>query len=167
MKKIILCLIFFSSALSFSLVAQDIHFSQYNLTPMLVNPAQAGAYKNFEVIANYKTQWASIDPGNQYKTMMFTYDGRMMQKKWKTKWLAVGFNIYNDKAGAGNMSTTEALASLGYHTMLNNKSTLGGCLFGGYAQRKIDYANLQWDEQYQNGAYVSGSPTGEELLQNN
>jgi type IX secretion system PorP/SprF family membrane protein len=164
MKKCFLCLVFFSSALSFSLVAQDIHFSQYNLTPMLINPAQAGAYKNFEVIANYKTQWTSISP-NAYKTMMFTYDGRMMQKKWKTKWLATGFNIYNDKAGDGKMATMQATASIGVHTMLNDKNTLGGCLFGGYAQRSIDYSNLTWDQQYQNGSYSASNLSGEEALQ--
>jgi len=165
MKKYFLCLVFFSSALSFSLVAQDIHFSQYNLTPMLINPAQAGAYKNLELTINYKTQWTSISP-NAYKTMMFTYEGRLMQKKWKTKWLATGLNIYSDKAGDGNMATTQAMASLGYHTQLSEKSTLGGCLFGGYTQRKIDYSALTWDEQYQNGLYSSVNPSFETQYQN-
>ena len=166
MKKYFLCALFLSSALSFSVFGQDIHFSQYNLTPMLINPAQAGAYKNFEVIANYKTQWTSISP-NAYKTMMFSYDGRFMQKKWKTKWLAAGFNIYRDQAGDGNMATTQATASIGYHTMLDSKNTLGGCIFGGYAQRSINYSNLTWDEQYQNGTYNSSNSSGETTLQNN
>lgn len=166
MKKYFLCLVILSSALSFSLIAQDVHFSQYNLTPMLINPAQAGAYKNLEVIINYKTQWTSISP-NAYKTMMFSYDGRLMQKKWKTKWLATGLSVYSDKAGDGNMATMQATASLGVHTMLDDKNTLGGCLFGGYAQRKIDYSALTWDEQYQNGTYSSVNPSGETPLQGN
>lgn len=132
---------------------------------MLINPAQAGAYKDFEVFANYKTQWTSISP-NAFKTMMFTYDTRLMQKKWKTKWLAAGFNIYNDKAGDGGMATTQATASIGYHTMLSDKSTLGGCLFGGYARRGINYSNLTWDEQYQNGSYSPSNPSGETQYQN-
>ena len=166
MKKYFLSLLFFVLALGFSLNAQDIHFSQYNLTPMLINPAQAGAYKSMEAIINYKTQWTSISP-NAYKTMMCSFDARLMQKKWKTKWLAVGLNIYNDKAGDGNMGTTEALGSFGVHTMLNDKHTLGGCLFGGYAQRNINYANLTWDEQYQNGVYSSSNSSGETTYQNN
>ncbi|MBI4945620.1 MAG: PorP/SprF family type IX secretion system membrane protein [Bacteroidetes bacterium] len=166
MKKYLLCFVFVSSAFLFSLRAQDIHFSQYSLTPMLVNPAQAGAYKSVEGIVNYKTQWTSISP-NAYKTMMFTFDGRIMQKKWRTKWLAAGLNIYNDKAGDGKMGTMQTTASMGYHIMINDKSTLGGCLFGGYAQRKIDYSNLTWDEQYQNGSYNNINPTGEEAFQTN
>ena len=54
--------------------AQDIHFSQTNLTPIAVNPGQTGAYKAIQAILNYKTQWTSIQPQNQgYKTMMMSY----------------------------------------------------------------------------------------------
>jgi type IX secretion system PorP/SprF family membrane protein len=144
---------------------QDIHFSQYNLTPLLINPAQAGAYRNFEVIANYKTQWTSISP-NAFKTMMLNYDGRLMQKKWKKKWLAAGFTIFNDKVGEGDMVTTQANVSIGYHALLSSRSTLGGGLFGGFAQRSINYSNFAWDEQYQNGTYNTSNSTGEVSAQN-
>jgi type IX secretion system PorP/SprF family membrane protein len=146
-------------------VAQDIHLSQSNLTPLLINPAQAGAYRNFEVIANYKTQWTSISP-NAFKTVMFAYDGRFMQKKWKKKWLAAGFTIYNDKAGDGDMTTTQANASLGYHVTLSSRSTLGGGLSGSFAQRSINYNSFAWDEQYQSGAYSISNSSGEVSLQN-
>jgi type IX secretion system PorP/SprF family membrane protein len=140
--------------------AQDIHFSQYNLTPLLINPAQAGAYRNFEVLANYKTQWTSISP-NAFKTMMFNYDGRLMQKKWKKKWFAAGFTVFSDKAGEGNMNTTQANLSVGYHTQLSSRSTLGGGLSGGFAQRSIHYSSFAWDEQYQDGVYNTANSTGE------
>jgi len=139
---------------------QDIHFSQYNLTPLLINPAQAGAYGNFEVIANYKTQWTSISP-NAFKTMMFNYDGRLMQKKRKENWLAAGFTIFNDKAGEGGMITTHANASVSYHVQLSSRSTLGTGIQGGIAQRRINYSSFAWDEQYQNGAYNNSNSTGE------
>lgn len=145
--------------------SQDIHLSQYNLSPLLINPAQAGAYRNFELIANYKTQWTSISP-NAFKTMMFTYDGQLMQKKWKTKWLTTGLNIYNDNAGDGNINTTQANASIGYHMLLSSRNTLGGALFGGVSQRSINYSNFAWDEQYQHGNYNASNPTGESSAQN-
>ena len=162
MKKYFASVLLSLSALS--LFSQDIHFSQYNLTPLVINPAQAGAYKSFEAIANYKSQWTSISP-NAYKTINISADGRLMQKKWKTRWLAAGLNIFSDKAGDGNMKTLNSNLSFGYHTQLNDKSILGGCLEAGYASRSIDYSKLTWDEQYQNGAYVPGSTTGEEALQ--
>lgn len=164
MNKFIITAVVAFPALSFSVSAQDIHFSQYNLTPLVINPAQAGAYRNYELIANYKSQWTSISP-NAYKTIMFTYDTRMMQKKWKTSWLASGINVYQDKAGEGNMKTLQVNGVLGYHTQLNDKNTLGGSLIFGYAGRSIDYSKLTWDNQYNGMAFDPNAPTGEESLQ--
>ena len=170
MKKVYVA---FASLLMFSSVfilnvtpvaGQDIHFSQYNLTPLIINPGQAGAYRNFEGILNYKNQWTSISP-NAYKTINMAFDSRLMQEKWKTSWLAAGINIFQDKAGDGNMKTTQGNLSFGYHTMLNDKNILGGCLQAGFASRSIDYTKLTWDEQYQNGTYTSTNPSGEEALQ--
>ncbi|MBI3501930.1 MAG: PorP/SprF family type IX secretion system membrane protein [Bacteroidetes bacterium] len=163
MKKYFIAGIFFLSAAVFSF-GQDVHFSQYNLTPLVINPAQAGAYKNFEAIINYKNQWTSISP-NAYKTMMVEADGRFKQKQWKTKWLAGGINFYTDKAGDGNMKTNSVSGSFGYHTQLNDQNTLGGCLMAGFTGRSIDYTKLQWDEQYQNGSYSSSNPSGETVNQ--
>lgn len=165
MKKIFTTGTFLFSVFISVSFAQDIHFSQYNLTPLLINPAQAGAYKSVEVIANYKSQWTSISP-NAYKTVMIAADGRFKQKKWKTKWLAGGINLYNDRAGDGNMKTTQVNGSFGYHTQLNDKNTLGGGLVAGYAARSIDYSKLTWDEQYVNGQYNGQNPTGESAFQN-
>jgi type IX secretion system PorP/SprF family membrane protein len=158
----------FTSALcpqaSYIAMCQDIHFSQYNLTPLVINPAQAGAYKQYVVIANYKNQWTSIDP-NAYKTIMLSFDTRLMEKKWKSSWLTTGVNLFNDKAGAGNMQTTQANLILGAHTQLNEQNTLGGAINAGFSSRSIDYSKLTWDEQYQNGTYSSTNPSGEESLQ--
>jgi len=160
MKKHLLLILLISFLSPLYSIGQDIHFSQYNLTPLVVNPAQAGAYKAQEVILNYKSQWTSITP-NAYKTMMLSYDGRLKQKQWKTKWLAAGLNIFSDKAGDGNLQTTQINATFGYHTKLNEKSTLGASLMGGYAQRSIDYSKLTWDEQYVNGAFDPAAQSNE------
>lgn len=171
MKKFASVFAYFLLFSPFCVVAQDIHFSQYNLTPLVVNPAQAGAYKAQEVILNYKSQWGSIhdhgQPGQGYKTMMLSYDGRLMQGKWKNKWLATGVNLFNDVAGAGRMGTMQANVYFGYHIQLDQKNTLGGCLMGGFAQRSIaDYANFTWDEQYINGTHDPIAPSNEPVVDN-
>ena len=163
MKKYSLIFASFLLFASLHAFGQDIHFSQYNLTPLLVNPGQVGAYKAQQGIINYKSQWTSITK-DAYKTMMLSFDARMKQKQWKTKWLAAGVNIFNDKAGDGDMKTMQFNAFLGYHTQLSEKSTFGGGLVGGFVQRSIDYTKLTWDEQYINGAFdpnaQSNEPTG-------
>jgi type IX secretion system PorP/SprF family membrane protein len=161
MKKYSLIFTIFSLISALTVCGQDIHFSQYNLTPLVVNPAQAGAYKSVQVIANYKSQWTSVSP-NAYKTMMLSYDGRFMQKKWQSKWLAGGINIFSDKAGDGNMKTMQGNITFGYHSQISDRSTLGACLVGGFAQRSIDYSKLTWDEQYVNGAFDPNAQTFEQ-----
>lgn len=145
--------------------AQDIHFSQTNLTPIAVNPGQTGAYKAIQAILNYKTQWTSISPQG-YKTMMMSYDQRLNHKKWKTRWLAWGLTLFSDKAGNGNLKTNQANLTFGYHVQLNDKSVLGGCLLGGFAQRSIDYTKLTWDEQYINGSFDPNASSNEPVGKN-
>lgn len=149
---------------SLPVLGQDIHFSQHNLTPLVINPAQAGAYRSYEAIVNYKSQWTSISP-DAYKTMLFTFDTRLMQKKWKSSFLTTGVNFFSDKAGEGNMQTLQANLVVGAHTQLNATNILGGALLGGFSSRSIDYSKLTWDEQYQNGAYSASNLSGEENLQ--
>lgn len=165
MRKYFSAGVFLLSFFFFSAFGQDIHFSQSNLTPLLINPAQAGAYKSYEMIANYKSQWTSISP-HAYKTAMLSGDMRILQKGEYASWLASGINLSTDKAGDGNMQTTQANLSFGYHAMINDKSTLGGALLGGYALRSIDYTKLIWDEQYVNGAYDPNASSNEPVGDN-
>ncbi|MGL4597687.1 MAG: type IX secretion system membrane protein PorP/SprF, partial [Bacteroidia bacterium] len=41
-------------------LAQDIHFSQATTTPLLLNPALAGAQHNLQVFTNYRQQWNAV-----------------------------------------------------------------------------------------------------------
>ena len=172
MKKYFVVFACLASFFPLLVSGQDIHFSQFNLTPLIINPAQAGAYKNMDIILNYKTQWASIaspyvDYNTAYKTMMVAYDQRINQKKWKTKWLSTGVNLSNDKAGDGKMKTMQANGYFGYHTQLSLRSTLGGALVAGFAHRSIDYRPYAWDEQYVNGAYDPLAQSNEPTNVNN
>ena len=58
--------------------AQDIHFSQYRETPMLINPAQTALNKDVRIILNYKDQWRSfVSP---YKTFAFSGEMKIKNK---------------------------------------------------------------------------------------
>src|SRR5688572_2302476 len=46
---------------SFSLLAQDIHFSQYNSSPMNYNPGLTGFFNgDYRFSSNYRNQWSAI-----------------------------------------------------------------------------------------------------------
>lgn len=163
MKKLVLSILAVYCFLNIK--AQDIHFSQFTLTPMLVNPAQAGATRNIQGTINYKNQWASISP-DAFKTMMVTVDGRLMQQKWKSKWMGVGLSVASDKAGEAAMKSTLINSSIGYHTQLDEKNILGASLSAGFTQRSVDVTKLTWDEQYVNGSYVSSAASNEQIASN-
>ena len=141
---------------------QDIHFSMYNLIPVVINPAQVGAYKNFQAILNYKSQWTSISP-NAYKTMLFQCETRINKRKWKTKWMSAGLNLFTDKAGDGNMKTTQINGYYGGHMELSPKSTLGAGFTAGFVQRSLSFDNFKWDSQYINGSYNSMAQSNEPI----
>ena len=139
---------------------QDIHFSQFYMSYLTLNPAAAGAFNDLDVTANYRSQWASITP-NPYKTMAVAGDFRLHTKKMKKTIIGVGFNVFQDQAGDGNLSTLQANLSLAAHVKLDQFSTLSAGLNGAFGQKSINYSSLTWDNQYVNGVYSAQNPSFE------
>lgn len=139
--------------------SQDIHFSQFNMTPLLANPAMAAANNNIEAIINYKDQWRSV--GSPYKTGNLSYDMKLGKNIANKGFWGLGFNTYSDKAGDSQMKTTMANISLAYHVKINSYNTLGGGLMGGFGQRSVNYDALQWASQYDGVAYNAALPNAE------
>ncbi len=129
------------------------------MTPLLVNPANAGAEYTIRGILNYRTQWGSIS--EPYTTMMASYDMNFKPPKRKTGYFAGGLYVYNDKAGASEMKTTQINLSLAYHVNLNDKNTLGLGVQGGYFQRSANIDKLTWGSQFDGYQYNEGLATGE------
>lgn len=72
--------------------AQDIHFSQFYMAPLFLNPAMTGVMNcNHRVIANYRNQWASILRSNAYNTYNVSYDNKMPVGRYD--YLGVGGNM--------------------------------------------------------------------------
>lgn len=133
--------------------AQDLHFSQYFNTPMLVNPANTGFNPDydFRVGGNYRNQWASIG-GNPYRTMSVWADTKLFTDRFENGWLGVGGSILKDVAGSGSLSSTGGFASVAYHQMLGYNSLLSGGFSLGYVSKRIDLSKLTFDNQW-NGSF--------------
>ena len=63
--------------------AQDIHFSQFDETPVQLNPATVGVQHEIRGILNFKNQWQSI--GSPYRTYAFSFDARLLKNKKLTQ----------------------------------------------------------------------------------
>jgi type IX secretion system PorP/SprF family membrane protein len=81
-------------------------------------------------------------------------------------YLAGGIQIYNDRAGDGNLQNTTVLASVAYHkflgstrgtsiTELNKVLTIG--LQGGYTSKSVDLSRLYFGDEFNNGEFQPGT----------
>lgn len=145
--------------LSFSLTAQDIHFSNMEYSPLTLNPGLAGANHHVQGNVNYRTQWNSV--AAPFQTIAASADMRVNQKKNSKKGhMGVGVNFFNDRAGEATIATNSVNLNVAYHLMINDKSTIGLGMSTGFGQRSLDVANGQWESQY-DGAYNPSLSSGE------
>ena len=143
--------------------AQDVHFSQFGLSPLTLNPALAGDSENGQrFIINYKNQWESI--GSTYRTYSASYDLALMKNKLGGRYIGIGVSAYSDKAGKSEFGNTEAQASIAYNLLLNKKQELSFAIRFGYGQRSAQLTTLRWDSQYTGSNYDPNLPSGEEAL---
>ena len=146
---------------SYDASAQDVHFTQYQMQPLLQSPAMAGIGHDLRAVLQHRNQWASVT--TPFTTTAFSYDMQLKQKKGRSGFLAVGINFFSDKAGDAKLKASQGGLSLAYHIKTGTNSTIGAGLFGGFGQRSIDPNGLQWGEQYNGSAYDPSLATGESL----
>lgn len=145
---------------TFSASGQDIHFSQYYRTPLIVNPALTGLLPgNHRAVINYREQWSGVAP---FTTYGISYDAAILKKKLKNKYLGVGFVAFKDEAGDAKLSTTQLSLSVSSVITLNNKHDLSAGIQGGFAQKSITGASLQWGAQYEENTGYSASTSSNE-----
>ena len=129
--------------------SQDLHFSQYFNTPLLVNPANTGFAPDVDwrLGVNYRNQYASLT-ANPYKTMSVWGDAQLFNNRFDNGWLGVGGAILKDAAGAGSLTSTRAYGSVAYHQLLGLSSLLSVGFSGGYVGKKVDFTKLTFDNQW-------------------
>jgi len=165
MKKI--TLLFSVFCLSFSLFAQDIHFSQFYMSPLNLNPALTGVMNcNVRLTANYRNQWASITRGGVYSTSSASYDQRFTSGRYD--YFGLGATVWNDVAGSGNFGTTTFKASGSYAKRMagsrNSSHYLSFGFEGGLSQRRVDFNNLRWGTQWDGNEFNETLGTGENMF---
>jgi len=142
--------------------AQDLHFSQYFNTPLLVNPANTGFNPDydFRVGGNYRNQWTSA-VGNPYKTMSLWGDAKLFTNRFENGWVGVGGSLLKDVAGSGSLTATSGYATIAYHQMLGYNSLLSGGFGLGFISKRIDISKLSFDDQWNGKFFDAGIPSNE------
>jgi len=135
--------------------AQDIHFSQFDMAPLVVNPAFTGMFDGSARVGGiYRNQWKSVTVPyvtyGAHADMPLYVDGN-------GGYLAGGLQVFNDKAGDGNLQNFTGMMSVAYHKTLGRSSDLAVGLQGGYAQKSIDLSRLYFGDESVNGTFVPGT----------
>ena len=148
-----------------SVSAQDIHFSQFYLSPLNLNPAMTGVMNcNVRLVANYRNQWASVLKSNAYSTYSVSYDQRI--PVGRSDYFGVGGTFWGDRAGEANFATLTGKMSFSYSKKMGGYRDQAHYLVvgaeGGVAQRSIDFLNLRWGLQHDGeGGFNSTADSGE------
>lgn len=144
---------------TFNCEAQDIHFSQFTMTPLLLDPSQAGKGNDQRAIINYRNQWSSV--ATPFKTYGFSYDTHFNKKQKKDNFFGIGLSVYSDKAGDINLGLTILNISLAYHIKLDKQSYLSAGLQGGFIQSSLDETKLRFQNQFDGTGHNDNFASGE------
>ncbi|HKG68873.1 MAG TPA: PorP/SprF family type IX secretion system membrane protein [Segetibacter sp.] len=166
-KKLNYCLLFMiAMGWQIGISAQDLHFSQYFNSPLLVNPANTGFIPegDHRLGINYRNQWSSI--GNPYKTFSIFGDGQFFGERFENGWLGIGGALLRDVAGSGDLSTTRAFGSVAYHQALGFGSLVSAGFNLSYVNKRIDFTKLTFDNQWNGKFFDISAPSGEPFVTN-
>ena len=139
--------------------AQDIHFTQFDMQPLVINPAFTGMFDGqVRAAAIYRNQWASVTV--PYVTYGASVDLPLLIER-NGDYLTTGLQLYKDQAGDANLSNFTGMLSVAYHKFFgqteHSQSDLAVGLQGGYANKSIDLSKLYFGDEYNNGTFVPGT----------
>lgn len=138
-----------STCLSASLRAQDIHFSQFQNSPLNLNPARTGIFDgDIRFIGNYRNQWKSVS--EPYTTFSASVDAKLNRWSDERNIIGAGLVFFHDKAGDSKLSSLFTGVSVSWTRLLDRDGihAITGGIQIGYNARSIDYSQLTFDEQY-------------------
>jgi len=142
---------------TFSLGAQDTHFTLHNYAPLWLNPANTGSFSGtIRVGGVYRGQWHSL---NGINTPTAYADATLPFAFRKQDWIGVGFNLVSDNAGDFDIASTFFGFSGAYHLSLDKKRT--NILTIGVQYGSTSYGITRPDGNIVQGRTIDPSQRGE------
>ncbi len=144
--------------------SQDAIFSQINESPILLNPANAGAQYDIRANLNYRQQWRSItDP---FTTMAASADAKLFSQSSRSSSFGAGILIMNDRSGGAHLNTFQAGIVTSAKVPIFDNQNISGGIGVSFLQRSVDFSMLSWDKQYDGLLFNSNLSTGENMINN-
>lgn len=141
--------------------AQDFHFSQFNKTQLLLNPARTGFCDGYERFAvHHRSQW--IGSGTQFFTTAATAE-MTLGKEFNEllPYLGLGVHFLNDVGGLSKISTTTGGLNLSGILPINYLNSFSAGIQVAYANRSADLSRLTYPSQWSGTQYDPSIISGE------
>lgn len=141
------------------LSAQDAHLSQYDASPMYINPAMTGMYQgDYRAYLNYRNQWAAVGT-KPWTTYAVSYD-----RPYKR--YGMGAFVMNNQAGVGGFNVLNFVLSGAYEITQDPKmyNHLSVGLQLGFIHKSFKPEDYLFDNQYttdNGGGFDNTLPIGE------
>ncbi|MFH2095352.1 MAG: PorP/SprF family type IX secretion system membrane protein [Bacteroidota bacterium] len=163
MKNIFITAIVISlAAAALNVQAQDIHFSQYDVSPVVLNPAHTGMYNDSEYRATnqYRNQWDALIR-KSYMSEILSFD-----MPFKDKWGLGGYIINDNSARVYNSFTFVASGAHDITIDEADRHKLSVGLQLGMIYKTTRTEEYLFDNQYTDGRFDPELPTGENFEKN-
>ncbi len=138
-----------------SLQSQDIHYSQFDWIPLLLNPAMSGNLPDadFQYGAIYREQGFTVSP-DAYTSFSFFADAKLQKGFRSQDHIGISAMVFHDDAGTGALTTNEIRLNLAYHLKLSEKNTLSLGGQGGVLQRAYgNFSGFAFEEQLEGNVF--------------
>ena len=165
MKKISILL--FALTLGFIAKAQDIHYSQFYMAPLNLNPAMTGVMNCSQRISgNYRNQWASVLRDKAFQTSQVAYDTKIPVGRYD--YIGIGGTLWNDKAGSLSLQTSQLSLNFAYAKKMGGYRKQSSYLVMGarlgVVNRGLNYAEARWGNQNVGGTFDPSVGSNENLF---
>lgn len=152
----------FSVSFSFS---QDIHFTNYEVAPSIINPALTGNNNGWiRATAMYRTQWSAVS--KPFSTYGFDFSINNKSSKRKS-FLGFGLSAFRDVAGSSRLTTNSFTASIAGIVKSGKNGRMSGGISLNVKQMSINNEDFQWGNQYNGHEYDASLPSNElQIFQN-
>ncbi len=113
----------FLLSLSAALQGQGLHFTQFNLSPLTLNPALTGKYEgSFRIGGIARDQWRAGANNQPYQTQSAYIDAPIIRGFRPKDWIGIGVMAFNDNVSVGKLKHTAFKISGTYHLALDRKA---------------------------------------------
>jgi len=120
---------------SFNAAGQALQLTQFYAAPTFLNPAFAGLGTCSRMNTNYRVQWPSI-PG-AFVTTLVSFDHQLIKKR-----TGFGFLFTNDKAGSGNLHSSNFSGQYSHQFLLGHGWSVNAGAEAGYTIRDYNFSKF-------------------------